>query len=237
LKNRYFIKNLRNEGKFIFDYVFHNVRNKGKIELLELYRWYKSCSNYDEKQIKPWFPTNFNEEIDKYIHYKDVIFEYGSGNSSLYFSNKVESVISIEHNNKWYAKLKKTIYKLNISNLSIVLIKPEKIDKLLSQTNKIFHSNDYRYQNYTFEHYVKSINKYPDENFDIIIIDGRARVGCVKYSMPKLKKGGYLLLDDSNRIFYSEINDLLYNWSSKTYRDYKFGVKSLTQLTIWKKPY
>lgn len=40
----------------------------------------------------------------------------------------------------------------------------------------------------------------PDEYFDIIIVDGIHRVNCAYASLNKLKKGGILILDDSNRI-------------------------------------
>ena len=39
---------------------------------------------------------------------------------------------------------------------------------------------------------------------DVIAVDGRDRVNCVKHAMPKLKPGGVLVLDDSHRPRYRE---------------------------------
>jgi predicted O-methyltransferase YrrM len=46
--------------------------------------------------------------------------------------------------------------------------------------------------------YHEEINEAGGE-FDLIVVDGRDRVNCVSAAIPRLKDGGYLLLDDSHR--------------------------------------
>jgi predicted O-methyltransferase YrrM len=53
-----------------------------------------------------------------------------------------------------------------------------------------------------FALYVKQIDEFPDEYFDIILIDGRARPSCIKRSVSKVKPGGLLILDNSEREYY-----------------------------------
>ncbi|HLI94422.1 MAG TPA: hypothetical protein VKU83_12450, partial [Puia sp.] len=49
-----------------------------------------------------------------------------------------------------------------------------------------------------------AIDVYPDSHFDVIIVDGRARPSCIKHALPKLKPGGWLLVDNSDRSYYLE---------------------------------
>ena len=43
-----------------------------------------------------------------------------------------------------------------------------------------------------------SINRTDIQTFDFVIIDGAYRMACVVAAMPKIKSGGYLLIDNSN---------------------------------------
>ena len=51
--------------------------------------------------------------------------------------------------------------------------------------------------------YAPVISEYPDETFDFILVDGRDRVQCIKCALPKLKRGGWLMLDNSERRRYA----------------------------------
>ena len=58
------------------------------------------------------------------------------------------------------------------------------------------------YKGYSFKRYVRSIQKYPDKHFDLVLVDGRARVACLEEATKKIKQGGYLMLDNSERKEY-----------------------------------
>ena len=87
----------------------------------------------------------------------------------------------------------------------------------------------------SFKNYVNSITEYPDSSFDLISIDGVARSSCIKASIPKLKKGGYLMLDNSEREEYQEAIKLLNNFERIDFEGpgpYNFYFWTTT---IWKK--
>jgi hypothetical protein len=46
------------------------------------------------------------------------------------------------------------------------------------------------YTGKNFEQYAKSIDLFPDNYFDIVIVDGRSRPSCIQQGIPKLKKTG-----------------------------------------------
>ena len=119
------------------------------------------------------------------------VFEWGSGGSSLFFEEKVAFLFSVEHNPKWYRQIKRMLSKKVVYKL----IKPE-------SDGRGYRSTDVSFQGCSFRHYCRSILTFPDNFFDLISIDGRARNDCLKLARKKVKIGGYILLDNSERKEY-----------------------------------
>lgn len=74
--------------------------------------------------------------------------------------------------------------------------------------------------------YNKEIELFPNEYFYLIIVDGRDRVKCIESSIPKLKQGGWLILDNSEREYYQKGIDLMKDWNRidcKQNRPDKYG--------------
>lgn len=90
------------------------------------------------------------------------VLEYGSGESTKQIAERVDSVLSIEHQKNWYKKVKNEIP----NNAEIVLVEPN--------YPHIDGSGDGSFQQ--FKDYIE----YPigKNIFDIILIDGRARPWC-----------------------------------------------------------
>lgn len=148
----------------------------------------------------PWINFATKSYLDKKLNEKMIIFEYGSGGSTFYFSKRVEKVISVEHNEDWYKIVKDKLDNNNIKNVEIHLCPPK---NLLTNESVLCLSSDQNYKNKNFQEYVEKINNYPDNYFDLIVIDGRARVSCIKNSISKVKSGGYIFLDNSERKEYA----------------------------------
>lgn len=138
--------------------------------------WFKSL-DFGEPVDKngdpiPWFTYPAIEFLKERLT-KDIrIFEYGSGNSTLFFAKRVMEIISIETNKEWYEKIKKQL--------------PE-------NARIIFYDDNSNYTN---------IIKEIEFDFDIIIIDAINRNEVIDNSIKKLKSTGVLILDDSNREEY-----------------------------------
>ncbi|MFX0145458.1 MAG: hypothetical protein ACFE9C_15445, partial [Candidatus Hodarchaeota archaeon] len=49
----------------------------------------------------PWIPIKAKIWLDNNLTAEMMIYEYGSGMSTLYFSSKVKKIISVEHNKDW----------------------------------------------------------------------------------------------------------------------------------------
>lgn len=151
----------------------------------------------------PWINFSLKNWLDKNLNKNMIVFEYGSGGSSIYFSNNCKQVVSIEHNEKWFNDVNNKIIKLNIKNINLNLISPsnERDDFYATTDEELFNKN--------FKQYVHAIDNYPDNYFDVVFVDGRSRNACIRESIKKIKKGGFLILDNSERPEYSEGISLL----------------------------
>ena len=104
------------------------------------------------------------------------LFEFGSGYSTLFYAKKVKTVTSVEYDEKWLNIIKSQIPE----NVSIIF-KREDVDG----------------------DYCRAIGATEDQ-YDVVIVDGRDRVNCIKQSMSALSSKGVILLDDSQRERYQE---------------------------------
>lgn len=130
----------------------------------------------------PWFTYASLHFIEQKLSLKPMkVFEFGSGNSTLWLSSRVANIISIENNPEFYADMSEKLHAIN------------------NVTYELRNLN---------ENYHQKILEYQDE-FDIIIIDGRERVECVKNCLQALKKTGVIIFDNSDRIRYEEAYDFL----------------------------
>jgi precorrin-6B methylase 2 len=141
------------------------------------------------------------KKIDKQMK----VFEYGMGGSTVFFARLTQEVVSVEHDRIWFESTKRRMENLKINNWEAILAVAE-VEKTTQAKDPAdpfsYVSSDKKYKNYNFEKYVNTIKSYPENYFDVIVIDGRSRPSCVSASVSKLKKGGYLVLDNTERDHY-----------------------------------
>lgn len=117
----------------------------------------------------PWFSYPAIEYLSQFDLSDKTVFEYGSGNSTIFWGKRTKKVISVEDDKNWFNKIKNQYFGKNV----IFLYCPEK------------------------QAYVNSINNYK-LSFDIIVIDGSHRAECARIVIRKLKKGGMVIFDNAD---------------------------------------
>lgn len=122
--------------------------------------------------------------ILKYLKKDDIMLEWGSGGSTLYFSKFVKEYYSIESNEKWYNK----ILKEKDENVSMFFCPPNAGRTVPSQKHQ-------------FIDYINQVEKL-GKSFDKILIDGRARFFCAEQAFNYLKSDGILFFHDWVREWY-----------------------------------
>lgn len=130
----------------------------------------------------PWFTYNVVERISEIIRPDWKVIEFGCGHSTLWYAGRVEFVHSIEHDREWFEFLSAEIENKGIRNVRLDLREEA----------------DY-----------SSLDDYPDYNFDFAIIDGIKRSDCARNVVMKVREGGYLYLDNSDRSMTAKHPDYL----------------------------
>ena len=91
------------------------------------------------------------------------------------------------------------------------------------------------------ERFVPELESLPDASFDLVVIDfleapGAQRPDAVRAAMPKVRPGGYLLLDDSDRPAYAGVFELLSGWRLKRFVGVKDGWPQAVETAIFRRP-
>ena len=158
----------------------------------------------------PWMTYAAIEWLSKNLKPHMKLFEWGSGGSTAFFARRVEKVVTVEHDAQWFNHVAQTIAHHGYANASLSLAEPTPP----SSSEPWYRSSDHRYANLTFSRYVGSIDCYPDDYFDVVVVDGRARPDCIRHAVSKIKPQGYLLLDNSERDEYERGWDVVRHWPS-----------------------
>jgi hypothetical protein len=181
----------------------------------------------------PWLTPDAISVLNKLLQSDFTALEYGSGRSTLFFSGKVKSLHSVEHNKEWYEQVKALIADSRQNNIQLTLIPPDKtpLPIRLSSEQQVF-SNEKAYPNpdAVFDSYVNYISSFEANYFDFVLIDGRARKSCALEAVHKLKSGGLMVLDNSERLRYRAVHETLTDWP------HIYTTTGLTDTTIWLKP-
>jgi predicted O-methyltransferase YrrM len=192
----------------------------------------------------PWITFRAFDFLRTILSSKMQIFEFGMGGSTIFFSKHVHQVISVEHDEVWCKQTLQVLKEQDLHNVKYHLLEPTPIADYAQKNykNPLDYVSFYakKWQNYCFEDYAKSIVAYPDETFDLIFIDGRVRNSCALHSFDKLKTGGYLILDNSEREGYEYVHNALQEkkWEAKHFwgmGGYAHRKQCFWRTSFWKK--
>ncbi len=190
------------------------------------FKWRESRSKSFEKweELLPWMNFKAVAYLEKLVRKEMIVYEYGSGISTFFLAQKVKQVISVEHDADWFEEVKKVSRKKETQNIQLQIFLPEP-----SINGELINCGDphqyqscvKEYRGLNFENYVKSIEAFPDDSFDVVIVDGRARPSCILHAIKKVKENGILIVDNSDRSYYLqpfyELKDER-KWTAKTFR-------------------
>lgn len=181
----------------------------------------------------PWITFGAIHWLKRKIKKHHRLFEWGSGGSTMFLSKRVKTLNTIEHDEGWFHQVKNALIQKNNSNVDLRLVQPS---KKIQRTKEVFTSSSPDYINSDFTRYCTSIDQFDYEYFDGVLVDGRARVGCVQKAISKVKPGGFILLDNSERQTYQAAQQLLTYWQKQAFFGYGPFNQYQWETTIWIKP-
>jgi hypothetical protein len=133
------------------------------------------------------------------------VAEFGGGGSTLFFLDAGYNVTTVEHDGKWYDILNRKVgLQPPTSTWRVLLQKPTVTDEKRGANDHIkpecYRSSSDWYNSY--KEYAMALDSCLDESFDCVLVDGRARPSCIKHSISKVKRGGMLVVDNTERTHY-----------------------------------
>jgi SAM-dependent methyltransferase len=142
------------------------------------------------------------------------ILELGSGRSTVWFSRRGASVISLEDNEFWHQR---TAERLAEEGLGVDL-------RVMS-----------------IEEFPSHVASLPDRAFDLVVVDfleapGVSRIDALRPAREKVRPGGHLLLDDSDRPGYAGAYELLEGWRERRFVGVKDEWPEACETTIFTRP-
>jgi tRNA A58 N-methylase Trm61 len=155
----------------------------------------------------PWLTYRAIAWLEARLRPEMTVYEWGSGGSTLFFARRVAHVISVEHDATWHGQVRAALDGNRIANAVLRLIVPEDLPLEELATQRLpaeYLSGVPAMAGKSFEQYVRSIDVHDDMSFDLVLIDGRARMSCLRHCLTKVKPGGAVVLDNADYPRYQE---------------------------------
>ena len=142
----------------------------------------------------PWLSLGAILALEHVINKDFKVLEFGSGGSTVFWAKNCKSVKSFETDPRWFSKTKKILE--SYKNAKITLGTQEEI--------------------------LKAVEKENDNYYDLVLVDSvpsrNRRLLFANAAVPKLKIGGWLVIDNYNRF---SMNDFNYSkWKVYTYDEF-----------------
>lgn len=121
---------------------------------------------------EPWWTFCVKRRVGAILTADMNVVEFGSGQSTLWIAQRVGRLRAIEDNPEWHTRVRQNIDRAGLSNVTLDLRSLE----------------DYA-----------NVDDIPDQTVDFCVVDGTVRGKCVTAIIPKMKPGGWVYLDNSDK--------------------------------------
>lgn len=140
----------------------------------------------------PWLSREVIRLLDSMITPAWRVFEFGSGTSTAWYAARAGTVLSVESDEAWFRQIAAEMRRYPNATIELVNCRC----------------------------YPKRIARELDGTFDLVVVDGddanlsqdENRIACVRAASRKVKPGGILLLDNSDRPQYAPADVVLRGW-------------------------
>lgn len=126
------------------------------------------------------------------------IFEYGAGASTLWLAKRAGQVDSVEHDGQWAETVRELLVD-TAGNVKLHAVPP-----IAATADTVVRSGRAGHTDLDFADYVSTIDEVGGP-FDLIVVDGRARVDAFRRALDHLADDGVVVFDNIRRKRYWEV--------------------------------
>lgn len=125
----------------------------------------------------PWLTPAAMAFLESILTPESSVLETGAGGSTLWIARRVKTLVTYEHDPRWYRTVSDQLKRRGISNVSLYF--------------------DPAYP-------TKGLN-HVAEAFDVLLCDGRGRIQTIRTALNSVRVGGWIMLDNAERARYHPI--------------------------------
>jgi len=182
--------------------------------------WYVSVKENEPVDLLgrplPWYTYPSIKYLENHLKNDHVVLEFGSGNSSLWYAERVKKIVSLETDYEWFTKisLKKTAQKMSALEMIHCPCSADNVDS----SHPLIEEYLERYPDSSLDHDADALGLVTRPYLgyatfcdalqikpDIIVVDAYARGFCSFLAMRLIQEGGFIILDNSERSEYEFI--------------------------------
>lgn len=167
----------------------------------------------------PWITYPARAFLDDVLLPDMKVFEYGAGNSTLYFRERCAEVRSVEHDPAWYAQLRKLCPDVDIElvpeGAPVIEAAAPAVRRFLEfnfcepESGKPENDKMHGLRNAEFAGYASRIYRQPKGHYDLVLVDGMARGLGMFLAAEQIADDGFVVLDNSDRWQYNAFQQYL----------------------------
>jgi len=179
--------------------------------------WDRTVVSYQAENVEgpvPWITYPALRLLERVVQPRFKVFEYGAGNSSLWWAARVAEVVSVEHDAGWAQAVADRAPK----NLTVISkpINAEASGPGLALVEQFIaeHPDPPRSGDFDrdvgdglvweeFSAYVAELARYPAGYFDVIVVDGMARSAAAWMAARFVRADGFIVFDNADRWQYN----------------------------------
>jgi predicted O-methyltransferase YrrM len=175
--------------------------------------WYRA--RYNRTPERPWIVPAAIGFLRRQIRSDWSVLELGAGRSTPWFARRAGRVVSFEDDEFWADHTRGRLRELGLEHAEL--------------------------RQLPVQEFAEEVDGLPDGAFDLVVMDFLeaptvTRTDVLKPALKKVRPGGYLLLDDSDRPGYREAFELMDGWRLRKFVGVKDGWPEACETGIFRRP-
>jgi len=164
---------------------------------------------------RPWIVPSAIGWLRRRIRSDWSVLELGAGRSTIWLAQRAGRVVSFEDNEFWVDHIRGRLVELGLEGVKL--------------------------RHLPVDRFAGELGALPKASFHLVVLDFLEspevpRVDALEPAMRRVRPGGYLLLDDSDRPGYAVADELLAGWKRRRFTGVKDGWPEVCETTIFRRP-